>query len=77
MPENSSGVRAASGIFGTWNEVFLLINRQQQYLWRAVDRFFRRLPNGQGKELFCSITDILRSYWDAMRTILSGVNHNT
>ena len=79
------------------DEVFIRINGQQQYLWRAVDqdgdvidilvqphrnqhaaeRFFRRLLRGQGKEPFRIITDKLRSYSAAMRTILSGVNHNT
>ena len=69
MPENSSG--------DIWHldEVFLRINGQQQYLWRAAERFFRRLLNGQGKESLCIITDILRSYSTAMRTILSGVHH--
>src|ERR1700692_4847242 len=43
----------------------------------AAERFFRRLLRGQGKEPFRIITDKLRSYSAAMRTILSGVNHNT
>ena len=79
------------------DEVFIRINGQQQYLWRAVDqdgdvidilvqphrdrraaeRFFRRLLRGQGKEPFRIITDQLRSYSAAMRTILCEVAHNT
>ena len=79
------------------DEVFIRINGQQQYLWRAVDqdgdvidilvqphrdrraaeRFFRRLLRGQGKEPFRIITDKLRSYSAAMRTILCDVAHNT
>ena len=79
------------------DEVFIRINGQQQYLWRAVDqdgdvidilvqprrdqraaeRFFRRLLRGQRKEPFRIITDQLRSYSAAMRTILCNVTHNT
>ena len=79
------------------DEVFVRINGQQKYLWRAVDqdgdvidilvqprrdqraaeRFFRRLLRGQGKEPFCIITDKLRSYSAAMRTILCDAVHNT
>ena len=79
------------------DEVFIRINGQQQYLWRAVDqdgdvidilvqprrdqcaaeRFFPRLLRGQGKEPFRIITDQLRSYSAAMRTILCDVTHNT
>jgi putative transposase len=79
------------------DEVFIRINGQQQYLWRAVDqdgdvidilvqprrdqcaaeRFFRRLLRGQGKEPLRIITDKLRSYSAAVRTILCDVTHNT
>src|SRR5204863_4665995 len=31
-------VRAASAIFGHLDEVFIRINGQQKYLWRAVDQ---------------------------------------
>src|SRR6266705_2671089 len=75
------------------DEVFVRINGQQQYLWRAVDqdgdvidilvqprrdqraseRFFRRLLCGQGKEPLRIITDKLRSYSAALRTIMCGV----
>src|SRR5882762_8169366 len=83
----------------TWHldEVFIRINGQQQYLWRAVDqdgdvidilvqqhrdqhaaeRFFRRLLHGQGKEPLRIITDKLRSYSAAMRTLLCDVTHKT
>ncbi len=44
---------------------------------RAAERFFRRLLRGQRKEPFRIITDQLRSYSAAMRTILCNVTHNT
>src|SRR6266403_4496968 len=79
------------------DEVFIRINGQQQYLWRAVDqdgdvidilvqprrdqraaeRFFRRLLCSQGKAPLRIITDQLRSYSAALRTIPCGVAHNT
>src|SRR5712691_9928281 len=40
---------------------------------RAAERFFRRLLRGQGKEPFRIITDKLRSYSAALRTILRDV----
>ena len=83
----------------TWylDELFVRINGQQQYLWRAVDqdgdvidillqprrdqraaeRFLRRLLRGQRKEPFRMITDKLKSYGAAKRTILPGVTHDT
>ena len=83
----------------TWylDELFVRINGQQQYLWRAVDqdgdvidillqsrrdqraaeRFLRRLLRGQGKQPFRIITDKLKSYSAASRTILPGVTHDT
>jgi transposase-like protein len=84
--------------FDSWHldEVFIRINGQQHYLWRAVDqdgdvidilvqprrdqcaaeRFFRRLLRGEGKEPFRILSDKLRSYSAAMRTIPRGVAHN-
>ncbi len=81
----------------TWhiNEVFVTIQGQRQYLWRAVDqdgdvldilvqrrrnqqaaeRFFRHLLKGQGREPRWLITDKLKSYAAAHRTMLSTVNH--
>jgi IS1 family transposase len=44
---------------------------------RAAERFFRRLLRGQGKRPFRIITDRLRSYSAALRTILGEVAHNT
>src|SRR5712692_10994970 len=44
---------------------------------RAAERFFRKLLRGQKKEPFRIITDKLRSYSAAMRTILGDVAHNT
>jgi putative transposase len=99
-PDYARKLKRRQGRLGDiWHldEVFIRINGQQQYLWRAVDqdgdvidilvqprrdqhaaeRFFRRLLRGQGKEPLRIITDKLRSYSAAMRTILSGVNHNT
>ena len=78
------------------DEVFVRINGQQQYLWRAVDqdgdvidillqsrrdqraaeRFLRGLVRGQGKQPFRIITDKLKSYGAAKRTILPGVTHD-
>src|SRR3954469_16092937 len=75
------------------DEVFIRINGQQHYLWRAVDqdgevidilvqsrrderaaeRFFRRLLRGQGKEPFRIVSDKLRSYSAALRTVLGEV----
>ena len=79
------------------DEVFLRINGQQHYLWRAVDqdgdvidilvqphrdqraaeRFFRRLWVGQGVEPLRIITDKLRSYSAAMRSVFGNVTHAT
>ena len=81
----------------TWHidEVFVTIQGQRQYLWRAVDqdgdvidilvqrrrnqraaeRFFCRLLIGQGREPRWLVTDKLRSYGAAHRTIMPTVNH--
>ena len=83
----------------TWHldEVFIRINGQQHYLWRAVDqdgdvidilvqprrdqraaeRFFRRLLRNQGRKPFRIVSDKLRSYSAAKRTILGEVTHST
>ena len=83
----------------TWflDEVFVTINGERQYLWRAVDqdgdaidilvrsrrnrraaeRFFRKLLKGQGKVPFRLVTDKLKSYGAARRTIMPSVNHDT
>jgi putative transposase len=79
------------------DELFMRINGDQHYLWRAVDqdgdvieillqsrrdqsaaeRFFRRLLRSQRKEPFRIITDRLKSYGAARRTILPCVTHDT
>ena len=52
----------------------LLQSRRDQ---RAAERFLRRLLRGQGKQPFRIITDKLKSYSAASRTILPGVTHDT
>jgi putative transposase len=99
-PEYAQKLKQRQGRLGdSWHldEVFIRINGQPQYLWRAVDqdgdvldilvqprrdqrdaeRFFRRLLRGQGKKPLRIITDKLRSYSAAMRTILCDVTHHT
>ena len=83
----------------TWylDELFVKIQGQQQYLWRAVDedgdvldilvqsrrnrraatRFFRKLLKRQGREPRRLITDKLRSYSAAHRTVMPSVIHST
>ena len=82
----------------TWylDELFVTIQGQRQYLWRAVDqdgdvidilvqsrrkrgaaaRFFRRLLKGQGRGPRRLITDKLRSYAAAHRTVMPAVVHS-
>src|SRR6516164_1215841 len=99
-PDFARGLKKKQGRLGdTWylDELFVRINGQQQYLWRAVDqdgdvidillqsrrdqraaeRFLRRLLRGQGQQPFRIITDKLKSYSAASRTILPGVTHDT
>src|SRR5579864_210484 len=99
-PDSARKLKRRQGGLGdlrVLDEVFIRINGQQQYLWRAVDqdgdvidilvqphrdqraaeRFFRRLLRGQGQEPFRIITDKLKSYSAAVRTILPEVAHNT
>ena len=94
------GLKRRQGRLGdTWflDEVFVTINGQRQYLWRAVDqdgdgidilvqsrrnrrsaeRFFRKLLKGPGKVPFRLVTDKLKSYGAALRTIMPSVNHDT
>ena len=83
----------------TWHldELFVNIQGQQQYLWRAVDedgdvldilvqsrrnrraavRFFRKLLKRQGCVPRRLITDKLRSYPAACRTVMPSVVHVT
>jgi len=79
------------------DELFVTIQGQRQYLWRAVDqdgdvidvllqprrdqhaaeRFFRKLLKDQGRVPWRLITDKLRSYRAAHRTVMPSVTHNT
>jgi putative transposase len=66
------------------DEVFVKINGQQQYLWRAVDqdgdaakRFFKRLIRSAGGEPRKIVTDKLRSYGVAHRELMPDVIHST
>ena len=83
----------------TWHldELFVTIQGQRQYLWRAVDqdgdvidilvqphrdqhaaeRFFRKLMKGQRREPRRLVTDKLRSYEAARRTLMPSVLHDT
>jgi putative transposase len=83
----------------TWHldELFVTIQGERHYLWRAVDqdgdvidilvqarrnrraaeRFFRKLLKGQGSEPRRLVTDKLRSYDAAHRTIMPSVIHVT
>src|SRR5215469_5228738 len=54
-------------------DILLQSHRDQ----RAAERFLRRLLRGQGKQPFRIITDKLKSYAAASRTILPGVTHDT
>src|SRR5262252_6569138 len=93
-------LRKPQGRLGdSWHvdELFVRINGQQQYPWRAVDqdgdvidillqphrdrraaeRFFQRLLRREGKEPLRIITDRLKSYGAALRTMLPHVAHDT
>jgi len=97
-PDYARTLKKRQGRLGdTWHidEVFVTIQGQRQYLWRAVDqdgdvmdilvqhrrnqqaaeRFFRRLLKGQGGEPRWLVTDKLRSYDAAHRTIMPTVKH--
>jgi putative transposase len=99
-PEYGRKLRRRQGRLGdTWflDEVFVTINGERQYLWRAVDqdgevidilvqsrrnhraaeRFFRELLKDQGKIPLRIVTDKLKSYSAALRTIMPSVKHDT
>ncbi len=99
-PDYARRLRRRQGRLGdTWflDEVFVTINGQRQYRWRAVDqdgdvidilvqsrrnrraaeRFFLKLLKGQGKVPFRLVTDKLKSYSAALRTVMPSVNHDT
>ncbi len=99
-PKYARKLKRREGRLGdTWHldELFVTIQGQRQYLWRAVDqdgdlidilvqprrnrraaeRFFRKLLKGQGSEPRRLITDKLRSYSAAHRTMMPSVVHDT
>ena len=99
-PEYARKLKRRQGRLGdTWflDEVFVTINGQRQYLWRAVDqdgdvieilvqsrrnrraavRLLRKLLKGQGRPPLRLVTDKLKSYGAALRTIMPSVNHDT
>ena len=99
-PEYARALKRRQGRLGdTWHldEVFVTIQGQRQYLWRAVDqdgdvidilvqsrrdrraakRFFRKLLKGQGSPPWRLVTDKLRSYGAAHRTVMPSVVHST
>ncbi len=51
----------------------ILVQRRRNQ--RAAERFFRRLIKGQGREPRWLVTDKLRSYDAAHRTIMPSANH--
>jgi len=98
--EYARTLRRRQGRLGdTWHldELFVTIQGQRQYLWRAVDqdgevidilvqprrdqraaeRFFRKLLKGQEREPRRLVTDKLRSYEAALRSIMPSVVHDT
>ena len=99
-PEYARGLKRRQDRLGdTWylDEVFVTIQGQRQYLWRAVDqdgdvidilvqprrdrkaakRFFRKLLKGQGRVPRRLVTDKLKSYGAAHRTVMRSVVHST
>ena len=99
-PQYARALRRRRGQMGdTWylDELFVTIQGQRQYLWRAVDEdgdvidilvqsrrnrraaepFLRKLLKGQGQEPRRLITDKLRSYSAALRTVMPSVVHCT
>ena len=99
-PDYARTLRRRRGRMGdTWylDELFVTIQGQRQYLWRAVDqdgdvidilvqsrrdchaaaRFFRKLSKGQGRGPLRLITDKLRGYAAAHRTVMPSVIHST
>ena len=83
--EYARTLRRRQGRLGdTWHldELFVTIQGQRQYLWRAVDqgaaeRFFRKLLKGQEREPRRLITDKLRTYEAARRSVMPSVVHDT
>ena len=99
-PQYARMLRRRQGRLGdVWHldEVFVNIQGQRHYLWRAVDqdgdvidilvqryrnaraakRFFRKLLKGQGSKPWQLVTDKLRSYGAAHRSIMPSGGHNS
>ena len=99
-PEYARKLKRREGRLGdTWHldELFVTIQGERQYLWRAVgqdgdvidilvqprrnrraaERFFRKLLKGQESEPRRLVTDKLRSYGAAHRTVMPSVLHDT
>ncbi len=99
-PEYARKLKRRLGRLGdVWHldEVFVNIQGQRHYLWRAVDqdgdvidilvqrqrdaraarRFFRKLLKGQESKPWRLVTDKLRSYAAAHRTVMPSVAHDT
>jgi len=97
-PDYARKLKKRQGRLGDiWHidEVFVTIQGERQYLWRAVDQdsdvldilvqrrrnqraaeqFFHRLLKSQGREPRWLVTDKLRSYDAAHRTIMPTVSH--
>ena len=79
-PKYARRLKRRQGRLGdTWHldELFVSIRGRRQYLWRAAARFFRKLLKGQGREPRRLVTDKLRSYAAAQRTVMPSVIHDT
>ncbi len=79
-PEFARRLKRRQGRLGdTWHldELFVTIQGRRHYLWRAAERFFRMLLKGQGREPRRLVTDKLRSYVAAQRTVMPSVVHDT
>ena len=79
-PAYARALKRRQGRMGdTWHldELFVTSQGQRQYLWRAAERFFRKLLQGQGREPRRLVTDKLRSYSAAHRTVMPSVVHDT
>ena len=77
-PDYARKLKKRQGRLGdTWHidEVFVTIQGQRHYLWRATERFFRRLLKDQGGESHWLITDKLRSYAAVHCTMMPTVKH--
>ncbi len=100
VPEYARGLKRHQGRLGdTWHldEVFVTIQGQRQYLWRAADQdgdvidilvqfasrppgcqsLFGKLLKGQGSVPRRLVTDKLRSYPAALRSVMPWLIHST